>query len=61
VELVDSLSTDEAYESIKVGMSDHDRQPSHAHLLSRIPMNTRRHAHGVSGRAKPSMTIFAEL
>jgi hypothetical protein len=35
--------------------------PSYAHLLPRVPMNTRRRARGVMGRAKPSMTISAEL
>jgi hypothetical protein len=61
VELVDLLSTDEVYESIGVDMPDHDRRQSHAHLLSRIPMNTRRRAHRVRGRAKPSMIISAKL
>jgi hypothetical protein len=61
VESVDLLSTDEAYETIGVDMPDHDRQRSRAHLLPRVPMNTRRCAHGVRGRVKPSMIIFAEL
>jgi hypothetical protein len=61
VEPVDPLSTDEAYESIGVDMPDHDRRRSHAHFLPRVPMNTRRHAHGVRGRAKPSMIIYVEL
>jgi hypothetical protein len=61
MELVDLLSTDEAYESIEVDMSDHDRWPSHAYLLPRIPMNTRRHAREFRGWAKPSMMISAEL
>jgi hypothetical protein len=61
VEPVDPLSTDEAYESIRVDMPDHDRQRSRAHLLPHVPMNTRRHARGVRGRDKPSMIISAEL
>jgi hypothetical protein len=61
VEPVNLLSTDEAYETIGVDMPDHDRQRSRAHLLPRIPMNTRRCAHEVRGRVKPSMIIFAEL
>jgi hypothetical protein len=61
VEPVDPLSTDEAYESIGVDMLDHDRQRYHAHLLPRIPMNTRKRARGIRGRAKPSMIISAEL
>jgi hypothetical protein len=58
---VDPLSTDEAYESIRADMPDHDRRPSHAHLLPHIPMNTRRYARGFRGRVKPSITISAEL
>jgi hypothetical protein len=42
-------------------MPDHNRRRSRTHLLPRIPMNTRRHAHGVRGRAKPSIIISAEL
>jgi hypothetical protein len=61
VELVDPLSTDEAYESIGVNMPDHDRRRSRAHLLPRVSMNTRSRAHGVRGRAKPSMIISVEL
>jgi hypothetical protein len=61
VKPVDPLSINEAYELIEGNMSDHDRLPSRAHLLSRVPMNTRRCAHGVRGRAKPSMIIYAEL
>jgi hypothetical protein len=61
VEPVDPLSTDEAYESIGTDMLNHDRRPSHAHLLSHVLMNTRRRARGVSGHAKPSMMISAEL
>jgi hypothetical protein len=61
VEPVDPLSTDEAYESIRIDMPDHDRRRSCAHLLPRVPMNTRRRAHGVRGPAKPSMIISAEL
>jgi hypothetical protein len=61
VESDDSLSTNEAYESIKADMLDHDRRPSHAHLLPRIPMNIRRHTRGVRGQAKPSMAISVEL
>jgi hypothetical protein len=61
VEPVDPLSTDEAYESIGVDMPDHERRRSHAHLLPHVPMNTRRRARGVRGRAKPSMIISAEL
>jgi hypothetical protein len=61
VEPVDPLSINEAYESIGANMPDHDRLSSRAHLLSRVPMNTRRCAHGVRGRAKPSMIISAEL
>jgi hypothetical protein len=61
VEPVDPLSTDEAYESIGVDMLDHDRRRCHAHLLPRIPMNTRKRAREIRGRAKPSMIISAEL
>jgi hypothetical protein len=61
VELVDPLSTDEAFESFGADISDHDRRPSRAHLLPHGPMNTRRHAHGFRGRAKQSMMISAEL
>jgi hypothetical protein len=61
VELVDPLSTDEAYESIRADMSYHDRRPSHAHLLPHILMNTRRRAHGVRGQAKLSMMIYPKL
>jgi hypothetical protein len=61
VESVDPLSTDEAYESIGADMPDHDRRPSCAYLLSCVPMNTRRRAHRVSGRAKPPMMISVEL
>jgi hypothetical protein len=60
MESVDLLSIDEAYESIRVDMSDHDRW-SCAHLLPHISMNTKRRAHGVRGRAKPSMMISTEL
>jgi hypothetical protein len=49
VELVDPLSTDEAYESIEVDMPDHDRRQSRAHVLPRVSMNTRRRAHGIRG------------
>jgi hypothetical protein len=42
VEPVDSLSIDEAYESIGVDMPDHDRRPSCVHLHPCVPMNTRR-------------------
>jgi hypothetical protein len=42
-------------------MPDQDKRQSHAHLLPRVPMNTRRCAHGVRGRAKPSMIISAEV
>jgi hypothetical protein len=55
------LSIDEAYESIRVDMPDHNRCRSRAHLFHRVPMNTRRRAREVYGRAKPSMMIFAEL
>jgi hypothetical protein len=61
VKPVDLLSTNEASESIGADMPDYDRRPSRAHLLPRIPMNVRRCARGVRGRAKPSMTISAEL
>jgi hypothetical protein len=61
VESVDPLSTDEAYESIRVDMPDHDRRRSHAHLLPCVPMNNRRRARRVRDRAKPSMIISAEL
>jgi hypothetical protein len=61
VEPVNPLSIDEAYESIGVDMLDHDRRRTHAHLLHRVPMNTRRRAHGVRGRAKPLMIISTEL
>jgi hypothetical protein len=61
VELVDPLSTAEAYELIEADMPDHDRRPSHIHFLPRISMNTRRCARGDRGRAKPSMMISAEL
>jgi hypothetical protein len=61
VEPVNPLSTDEAYESIRADMPDHDRRPSCAHLLPHVPMNTRRRARGVRGQAKPSMMIFVEL
>jgi hypothetical protein len=47
VEPVNPLSTDEAYESIGVDMPDHDRRQSRTHLLPRVPMNTRRCAHGL--------------
>jgi hypothetical protein len=42
-------------------MPDHDRWSSHAHLLPRVLMNTRRRARGFRGQAKPSMMIFVEL
>jgi hypothetical protein len=61
VESVYLLSTDEAYESIRAGMPDHDSRPSHAHLLPCVLMNTRRHAHEVRGRSKPSMMISTKL
>jgi hypothetical protein len=61
VEPVDPLSTDKASKSIGADMPDHDRRPSRAHLLPRIPMNTRRRARRVRDRAKPSMMISAEL
>jgi hypothetical protein len=61
VELVDTLSTDEGFESIRADMPDHGRRPSRAHLFPRIPMNTRRSACGFRGQARPSMTISAEL
>jgi hypothetical protein len=61
VELVDPLSTDEAYELIGVDMPGHDRRRSRAHLLPQIPMNTRRRARGVRGQAKPSMIVSAKL
>jgi hypothetical protein len=61
VESVDSLLTDETYESIRADKPDHDIRPSHAQLFPRVPMDTRRHAHGVRGRGKPSMMISAEL
>jgi hypothetical protein len=61
VELVDSLSSDEAFESIGADMPDHDRWPSRAHLLPRVLMNSRRHARGFRRRTKPSMMISAEL
>jgi hypothetical protein len=61
VELVDPLSTDEAYELIGVDMPDHDRRRSRAHLLPQIPMNTRRRARRVRGQAKPSMIVSAKL
>jgi hypothetical protein len=61
VEPVDPLSTDEAYESIGADMPDYDRRPSHAHLLPCVPMNTRRRARGVRGRARPLMMISVEL
>jgi hypothetical protein len=53
VELVDPLSTDETYELIGADMPDHDRRPSHAYLLSRVSMNTRRCTREFRGRAKP--------
>jgi hypothetical protein len=61
MELVDPLSTDEAYESIGADMLDHDRRPFRANLLPHVLMNTRRCAQGFRGRAKPSMMMFAEL
>jgi hypothetical protein len=42
VELVDPLSTDEAYESIEAAKPDLDRRPYRANLLPRVPINTRR-------------------
>jgi hypothetical protein len=42
-------------------MLNHDRRQSRAHLLPHVPMDTRRCARGVRGRAKPSMIISAEL
>jgi hypothetical protein len=65
VESVDLLSTDEVYESIGADMPDHDRRSSHAHLLPRVSMNTRRQIlgdtiTGLGGRAKPSMTVSVE-
>jgi hypothetical protein len=61
MEPVDPLSIDEAFESIEADMPDHDRWPSHAHLLPCVPVNTRRRARGVRVLAKPSMTISATL
>jgi hypothetical protein len=61
VEPIDLLSTDEAYESIGADMPDHDRLRSRVHLLYHVPMSTRKHVHGVRGRAKPSMMISVEL
>jgi hypothetical protein len=61
MESVDLLSIDEAYESIRADMLDHNRCRSRAHLFRRVPMNTRSHAREVYGRAKPSMMIPAEL
>jgi hypothetical protein len=61
VELVDPLSTDEAFESIGADMPDPNRWRSCAHLLPRVLMNTRRRAHGIRGRTKPWMMISAEL
>jgi hypothetical protein len=61
VKPVDPLSIDEVYESIGVDMPDYDRCRSYGHLLPRVPMNIRRCAHGVRGRAKLSMMISAEL
>jgi hypothetical protein len=49
VESVDPLSIDEAYESIRVDMPDHDRRRSPTHLFPLVPMNTRRRARGVRG------------
>jgi hypothetical protein len=43
-----------------VDMHDHDRL-FHAHMLSSVLMNTRRHAHGVRGRGKILMMISAKL
>jgi hypothetical protein len=61
VELVDLLSSDEAFESIGADMPNHDRRPSRAHLLPHVLMNSRRCARGFRGRAKPSRMISAEL
>jgi hypothetical protein len=61
VESVDLLSIDEAYESIRADMPDHNRCRSRAHLFRRVSMNTRRCAREVLGRVKPSMMIPAEL
>jgi hypothetical protein len=61
VDYVDLLSIDETHESIGVDLLDHDRYRSCAHLFRRVPMNTRRRAREVLGRAKPSMMIPAEL
>jgi hypothetical protein len=56
VGVIDSLSTDETYESIEADMPDHDRRLSHAHLPPRVPMNTMGRACGVRGQAKPSIS-----
>jgi hypothetical protein len=47
VESVDLLSIDEAYESIRADMLDHNRCLSRAHLFHRVPMKTRRCAREV--------------
>jgi hypothetical protein len=56
VELVDPLSTNEAFESIgmicPIMIDDH---------LPCVLMNTRRRAHGYRGRAKLSLMISIEL
>jgi hypothetical protein len=61
VDSVDLLSIDETHESIGADLPDHDRCRSCAHLFRCVPMNTRRCAREVYGRAKPSMMIPAEL
>jgi hypothetical protein len=42
-------------------MHDHDRRLFHAHMLSSVLMNTRRHTRGVRGRVKTLMMISVKL